>query len=167
MFNFTFQTFQTNSISNLLNKAAGIVNIASRILKVVAYVLAIPTTQICNLFIKLSHCSKDYRVAKIKPLHKKGTNTDPNNFKPISLLTVVSKTIEKALHKQIMNYLTENNFLYRYQSGFQKNHLTDTSLSYLTDAIMIGIDSGLMIGMILIDLQKTFDTITHEILLKK
>ena len=64
-----------------------------------------------------------------------------------------------------MNYLTENNFLSRYQSGFRKNNSTDTSLSYLVDKILTGFDSGLLAGMILIDLQKAIDTINHEILL--
>ena len=66
-----------------------------------------------------------------------------------------------------MNYLTENNVLYRCQSGFRKNHSTDTSLSYLTDKILTGFDSGLLIGMILIDLERAFDIINHDILLKK
>ena len=65
-----------------------------------------------------------------------------------------------------MNYLTENNIFYRYQSGFCRNHSTDTSLSYLTDKILTGFDSGLLTGMILIDLQKAFETINHDILLK-
>ena len=64
-----------------------------------------------------------------------------------------------------MNYLTENNVLYRYQSGFRKNHLTDTSLAYLTEKILTCFDSGLLAGMTLIDLQKAFDTINHDILL--
>ena len=64
-----------------------------------------------------------------------------------------------------MNYLTENNFLSRYQSGFRKNNSTDTSLSYLVDKILTRFDSGLLAGMILIDLQKAIDTINHEILL--
>ena len=66
-----------------------------------------------------------------------------------------------------MNYLTENNVLYRYQSGFRKNHSTYTSLGFLTDKILTGFDSGILTGMILIDLQKTFDTINYDILLKK
>ena len=66
-----------------------------------------------------------------------------------------------------MNYLTENSILYRHQSGFRKNHSTDTSLAYLTDKILTGFDSGLLTGMILIDLQKAFDTINHNILLRK
>ena len=65
-----------------------------------------------------------------------------------------------------MNYVMENNILYRYQSGSGKNHSKDTSLSYFTDVILSGFDSGLLTGMILIDLQKAFDTINHGILLK-
>ena len=66
-----------------------------------------------------------------------------------------------------MEYLTDNKILYRYQSGFRKNHSTDTCLSYLTDKIRTGFDSGLLTGMILIDLQKAFETINYNILLKK
>ena len=68
-----------------------------------------------------------------------------------------------------MNYLTEDNSLYRHQTGFLKNHSTDTPLAYLTDKILtgFGFDSVLLIRMILIDLQKAFDTINHDILLKQ
>ena len=68
-----------------------------------------------------------------------------------------------------MNYLTEDNILYRHQTGFHKNHSTDTPLAYLTDKILtgFGFDSVLLTRMILIDLQKAFDTINHDILLKK
>ena len=167
-----FQTVQPNTISNLLkscnvNKAAGIDNVSGRFLKDGADVLGIPITQICNLSIKLSHFPKDCKVAKLKPLYKKGTKTDPKNFRPISLLPIVSKIFEKVIHEQTMEYLTDNNILYKYQSGFRKNHSTDTSLSYLTNRILTGFDSGLLTGMILIDLQKAFDTINHDILLRK
>ena len=167
-----FQTVQPNTISKLLkscnvNKAAGIANVFGRFLKNGADVLGIPITQICNLSIKLSHFPKDCKVAKLKPLYKKGTKTDPKNFRPISLLPIVSKIFEKVIHEQTMEYLTDNNILYKYQSGFRKNHSTDTSLSYLTNRILTGFDSGLLTGMILINLQIAFDTINHDILLKK
>ena len=61
----------------------------------------------------------------------------------------------------------ENNILYRCQSGFLKNHSADTSLTYVMDKILTGFDSGLLTGMILIDLQKAFDAINYDILLKK
>ena len=104
---------------------------------------------------------------KLKPLYKKGPKIDPKNYRPISLLPRVSKIIEKIIHDQTMEYLTDNSILYRYQSRFRKNHSTDTCLSYLTDKILTGFDSGLLTGMILIDLQKAFDTINHDLLLKK
>ena len=70
-----------------------------------------------------------------------------------------------------MEYLTDNNILDKYQSRFRKNYSIDTSLSYLTDKILAGFDSGfdsgLLTGIILIDLQKAFDTINHQILLRK
>ena len=95
-----FQTVQSNTISNLLkacniNKAAGIDDVSGRFLKDGADVLAIPITQICNLSIKLSHFPKDCKLAKLKPLYRKGTKTDPKNFRPISLLPIVSKFLRK------------------------------------------------------------------------
>ena len=100
-------------------------------------------------------------------MYKKGTKTDPKNFRPILLLPIVSKIFEKVIHHQTMEYLTDDNILYKYRSGFCKSHSTDTSLSYLTNRLLTGFDSGPLTGMILIDLQKAFDTIDHDILLKK
>ena len=107
----TFQTIQTRYISDLwnncdINKAAGIDDLSGRFLKDGADILTIPITQLCNLSIKFSHFPKDCKVAKLKPLYKKGTKTDPKNFRPISLLPIVSKIIEKVIHNQTMNYLT-------------------------------------------------------------
>ena len=109
-----FQAVQSNTISNLLeacniNKAAGIDDVSGRFLKDGVDVLAIPITQICNLSIKLSHFPKDCKLAKLKPLYKKGTKTDTKNFRPISLLPIVSKIFEKVIHDQTMEYLTDNN----------------------------------------------------------
>lgn len=67
--------------------------------------------------------------------------TDPKNFRPISLLPLTSKSIEKIIHSQTMEHLTYNKVLYRYQSGFCKNHLTDACLSCLTGKIPTGFDS--------------------------
>ena len=65
------------------------------------------------------------------------------------------------------NFLDKNNVIYKYQSGFRKFHSTDSCLSYLNNKITAGFESGLFTGMILIDLQKAFDTINHDILIKK
>ena len=72
-----------------------------------------PITQICNLSIKLSHFPKHCKVVKLKPLYKKGTKSDPKNFRQISLPSTVSKITEKVIHDKTINYLAENNILYR------------------------------------------------------
>ena len=75
--------------------------------------------------------------------------------------------MEKIIHNQTQLFLNDNNILCKYQSGFRKYYSTDTCLSYLNDKVKIGFEQGWMTGMILIDLQKAFDTIDHDILLEK
>ena len=62
-----------------------------------------------------------------------------------------------------MEFLDKNNILNKFQLGFWKNHFTDFCLSYLTDRISKGFDFGILTGVILIELQKAFDTIDHNI----
>ena len=105
----TFQTIQTRYMSDLLkncniSKAAGIDVLSGRFLKDGADILTMPINQICNLSIKFSHFPRDCKVAKLKPLYKKGIKTDPKSHRPISLLLIVSKIIEKVIHDQTVNY---------------------------------------------------------------
>ena len=80
---------------------------------------------------------------------------------------MLSKIFERVVLNQTEEFLSLNKVLYDYQSGFRKNHSTDTCLSFLNDKILKGFDDGLLTGMILIDLQKAFGTINHDMLLKK
>ena len=83
------------------------------------------------------------------------------------MLPLISKVIKKVIHDQTSPFLNSRNLLYNDQSGFRKNHSTDFCLSFLNDKILNGFDQGLITGMNLIDLQKAFDTINHDILLQK
>ena len=85
----------------------------------------------------------------------------------MSLLPLISKVLERTIHDQTNAFLKRNNLLYNYQSGFRTDHSTNLCLSFLTDKIVKGFDEGLLTGMMLIDLQKAFDTFNHEILLKR
>ena len=82
------------------------------------------------------------------------------------MLPLILKVIEKLIHDQTSAFLNSRNLLYSYQSGFHKNHSTNFCLSFLNDKILKVFDQGLVAGMILIDLQKAFDTVDHEILLQ-
>ena len=70
------------------------------------------------------------------------------------------------MHDQTQVFLDENNILFTYQSGFRKHYSTNAYLSYLTDKVRNGFEKGSLTGMILIDLQKAFDTIDHKILIE-
>ena len=115
--------------------------------------------------IKLDTFPSQCKIAKIKPLFKKEIKTEAKNYKPISLLPLISKVTEKPTHDQ--DYLQGNELLYSYQSGFSANHSTDTCLTQLTDMILMGAENGKHTGMILIDFDKGFDTLYHKILLDK
>ena len=118
-------------------------------------------------FVKYSTLPNDCKIAKLKPLFKRGSKNDPKNYSRISLLPLILKIIEKIIHDQTQNFLDKNNVIYRYQSGFRKFYSTDSCLSYLNNKIATGFESGRFTGMILIDLQKAFDTMNHDILIKK
>ena len=118
-------------------------------------------------FHKIENFPDPRKLAKLKLIFKKGSRMDPSNYRPISLLPLISKIFEKIVHDQMIDYLAQYNILYKYQSGFRTKHSTDLCLSYLNDKILKGFDNGLFTGMILIDLQKAFDTINRNILLKK
>ena len=137
---FNLNTVEEQTIENILkeikpSKAPGIDNITGIFLKDGASVLARPVAQLCNLSISSSSFPKLCKIAKLKPLFKKGCKTDPQNYRPISLLPIISKIIEKVVHDQTNRFLTNNKILYKFQSGFRSNHSTNECLSYLNDKI--------------------------------
>ena len=110
-FNFikTNVTTVTNILKNIdSSKAAGIDNIGGKFVKDGTPVIALPIAQLCNLSIKLSSFPDACKIAKVKPIFKKGSKTDPKNYRPISLLPLISKVFEKIIHDQTQNYLAEN-----------------------------------------------------------
>ena len=131
--------------------------------------MAKPISQICNLSIKQSIFPSECKTANVKILFKKGSKVEPKNYRPISLLPIISKIIEKVIHDQTQNFLNERNIIFRYQSGLRKKFSTNSCLSYLCDKVLTGKDKGLFTGMVLIDLdlQKAFDTLDHEFLFNK
>ena len=100
-----------------------------------------PIAQLCNLSMSTSLFPSYCKTAKLKSLFKKGSKTDAKNYKPISLLPIVSKIIEKVVHDQTNKFLTKHDILYKFQSGFRTNNSTGSCLSFLNDKILKGFDS--------------------------
>ena len=132
-----------------------------------AEVLATPLGNVINLSIKLSAFPEECKITKLKPAFKKGARADPQNYRPMFPLPLVSKIIKKSIHFQIEDYLNKKKLIYMYQSGFRTNHSTDHCLVRLIDFVATGMDKQMRTGMILVDLQKAFDTLDHGVLLEK
>ena len=126
---------------------------------------ALPLRNIINLSIKLSIFPEECKIAKLKPIFKKGARTDPKNYRPISLLPLVSKIIEKSIHFQIENFLNKKKLIYMHQSGFRRT--IQLCLAQLIDFVATGMDKQMHTGMLLVGLQKAFDTLDHGVLLEK
>ncbi len=93
--------------------------------------------------------------------------TDINNYRPISVLPIVSKLLEKAVHDELYQYLQENVLLSKLQLGFRPGHSTQSALTYLNESILNNVDSGMLTGIVFLDLKKAFDTVDHSLLLTK
>ena len=92
---------------------------------------------------------------------------DPGNYRPVSILNVLSKILERTVHGQLVGYLEKKGILFDYQSGFRSGFSTDTCLINLSDHERSEISKGNFVGMVMIDLRKAFDTVDFDILLSK
>ena len=146
------QGYMFNILKNVeVTKAAGVDKISGKFLKDGAQIMGKPISELCNLSMTLGSFTDACTIAKVKPLFKKGSKTDPSNYRPISLLPLLSKVFGRVFLDQTEEFLSLNKILYDYQSGFRKNHSTDTCLSFLNDKILKGFNDGLVTGMILLD----------------
>ena len=150
-----------------ISKATGLDGIPGRFLRDAAEVVAAPLTHIFNLSLSSSIVPDDFKLAKVTPLYKGKSHADPNNYRPISVLSVMSKILERIVYDQVQSYLDERKIIYPFQSGFRKSFSTNTTLLYLTDYIRNSMDEKKLTGVLLLDLKKAFDTVNHNIMVKK
>ena len=130
---FNLASVSENSILTILkstqvSKAAGLDSLSGRFLKDGKF-LAKPISDLCNLSINSKKFPGSCKVAKLWPLHKKGSLTQSCNYRPISLLPLISKIIEKVIHDLTSTFLNSKKLLYICKSGFRKKHSTDFCLS--------------------------------------
>jgi len=122
---------------------------------------------IFNLSFNCGEVPQSLKIAKVVPLYKKGDKDNPGNYRPISLLSIFAKMLEKLMYRRLYNYLHKQNILYKYQFGFRKGYSTSLALTELLDTLYTHRDQReIVIGMYF-DLKKAFDTVDHNILLHK
>ena len=158
----------STQIANLENKkSAGHDGLTNKFLKLSLCYLIRPLTDIYNTSISTGIYPDELKVAKCVPIFKKGKKDDPSNYRPISILSSINKVFEKLLYQRLYEHFTKLNILYEFQYGFRQNHSTTQALIEIIDYLGSSIDEGKQICGIFLDLTKAFDTVDHDILLKK
>jgi len=108
------------------------------------------------------------KIAKTIPIPKTNKDLDnPTNYRPISLLSIFSKIFEKLIANRLTQFFSKHKIFYDYQFGFRHNHSTKLALIDSVDLIRNNLDQNSIVAGIFLDLSKAFDSLTHDLLLKK
>ena len=169
---FRFKKIHPKSVFAILSKlkngkANGMSMIPNKILKSAKDIISESLTDIFNASLESNTFPDDLKVAKVTPIFGNGERNDLQNYRPISVLCTVARVLEKPIYQQVCDYLMENSILNNCQWGFRSSYSTALALIDCTNNWLSGIDNGKINSTILLDVKKAFDTIDHDILLRK
>ncbi|MCG8048301.1 MAG: reverse transcriptase family protein [Candidatus Thiodiazotropha endolucinida] len=150
-----------------VSKASGPDLISPRLLKEGADQLCEPLSQFFSRLIHSGRFPQAWKLANVTPVFKKGDKQLPNNYRPISLLSGLGKTMERLVHKHVYNYCIQNNILTASQSGFIQGDSTTYQLLQLYDTFCEAVDNGKEVRVVFLDITKAFDRVWHKGLLHK
>ena len=155
-------------ISNLrISKAVGPFSIPIDILKIIKCVVSKPLEILFNASFSSGIVPYDLKLANVVPVYKKGSQTCPSNYRPISLLSIFNKLLERLMYNRMINFLEKNDIFYTKQFGFRSKHSTDHAILCIIDRIQKAIDNRSFSCGKFLDFSKAFDTVNHEILINK
>lgn len=149
------------------NSGSGVDGVSTKAIKCLKNVIVDDLTKCINKCLDEGTFPKSLKIAKVTPVYKSGTKSDPGNYRPISVLPVISKIYEKILYDRLKKFLESKNFLYKKQYGFRPNSNTLAATVDLVTQIKTKIDQKQITLGVFVDLKKAFDTVSHDLLLKK
>ena len=127
-------------------KSTGIDNLPPGLPKDAACNISAPLTHLVNLSLQTGTFPAYWKLAKIVPIHKSGSFSCFDNYRPISILPVLSKIIERAVHRQVMGFLEVDKLLSKFQFGFRPKLSTELAATLLFDEIRQHVDEGKLVG---------------------
>lgn len=159
-------------IQNIINtlsarKAPGYDSITSVLVKGIAGSIIEHLVYLTNFSMSSGEFPNDLKNAIVVPLYKKSDKQCPSNYRPIALLSIFSKILEKILKSRLVNFLEKEGFFSKNQYGFQKNTNTENALLDFFGKVYEGINDGNFCAGIFVDVMKAFDTVDRTILLEK
>ena len=126
-----------------------------------------PLVLLFNRLLQEGYFPDQMKIAEVVPLYKSKERDQTNNYRPISLLMVISKLLERVVYKSTFQFVTDTGQLYDSQYGFRKNHSCNNAISELLGEILHNLENNKFTVAIYIDLSKAFDTLQHSVILKK
>lgn len=169
---FFFQPTDPQEISEYIKQlknesAPGLDGIKSPLIKIICKHIIEPFTHICNLSLSNGCFPEIWKTATVTPIYKAGDKSCPSNYRPISLLSLLSKLLEKIANNRLTSYLEQNNLLSDIQFGFRRGRSTEHAVSQLLDIVTSHLDNGRCCLGAFLDLAKAFDTVSIPILTQK
>ena len=149
------------------NKSSGPDGISNQLLKLSLPCIVESLTYIFNLCIEKNIFPSEFKMAKVIALPKIKDKLNPTDFRPISLLSVLSNLLERHIHVHLLDYLENSELLHPFQSGSRCKHSCNTALARLTHSWLTAMNKSEVTGVVFLDLKKAFDLVDHNILLTK
>jgi len=156
-----------NVMSNLKDSSAGSDRLKPKVIREVRHEIAKPVLHLVNLSLSKGIFPDLLKEAVVTPIYKKGAKDLMSNYRPVSILKVFAKIIEKVMYSRLSDYVNAANILYDRQFGFRSGHSTEMAVAEITSTIYRELNERRCVMAINMDLSKAFDTINHEILLQK
>ena len=156
-----------NIINHLKEGAPGRDEIVARNLKCISDSIAYPLAQVANLSFQQGIFPEELKIAAVTPLYKAKDPMMFNNYRPISLISVFAKILERLMYNRLLKFINKNQLFNKHQFGFRDKHSTFMALIILIENLVNAIDNGKCAVGIFLDFQKAFDTVDHCILLDK
>ena len=161
----TSMELETEILLLLTNKSHGLYSCPVRVLKSSSSVLSLPLAHIMNNSVLTGKYPSKLKHAKTIPIFKDGDETDPNNYRPISLLSLFNRLFEKVMYNRLKSYVELNGLLYNGQYGFRENMSTQHAILDIVNSIQSNMDNKLFTCGIFLDCKKAFDTVDHYIII--